>query len=129
MLQACLVKTLIWALFSESMCTFSFCINPCRVHPLSKYTKFSEKVTFLTPWYAYVRVGNVSFSEKVADVLNGRLLFLFHFHIPFLYSLKTENLFKEFHIWNIFLKWARNCYAYRCSLFLSKLHHTLYCWI
>ena len=25
-------------------------------HPFSTYAKFSEKLTFLTPWYAYVRV-------------------------------------------------------------------------
>ena len=25
-------------------------------HPLSMYAKFYEKVTFLTPWYAHVRV-------------------------------------------------------------------------
>ena len=27
-----------------------------RGHPLSTYAKFSEKLTFLTPWYAHVRV-------------------------------------------------------------------------
>ena len=27
-----------------------------RGHPLSTYAKFSEKLTMLTPWYAYVRV-------------------------------------------------------------------------
>ena len=25
-------------------------------HPLSTYAKFSEKLTFLTPWYAHVRI-------------------------------------------------------------------------
>ena len=25
-------------------------------HPLSTYAKFSEKLTFLTPWYAHVQV-------------------------------------------------------------------------
>ena len=25
-------------------------------HPLSTYAKYSKKLTFLTPWYAYVRV-------------------------------------------------------------------------
>ena len=39
--------------------------------------KFSEKLTFLTPWYAHVHtcayqgVRNVSFSENFAYVLNG----------------------------------------------------------
>ena len=28
-----------------------------RGHPLSAYTKFSEKLIFLTPWYAHVHVG------------------------------------------------------------------------
>ena len=27
-----------------------------RGHPLSTYAKFSEKLTFLTPWYAHVPV-------------------------------------------------------------------------
>ena len=27
-----------------------------RGHPLSTYAKFSEKLTFLTPWYAHLRV-------------------------------------------------------------------------
>ena len=27
-----------------------------RGHPLSTYAKFSEKLTFLTPWHAHVRV-------------------------------------------------------------------------
>ena len=27
-----------------------------RGHPLSAYSKFSEKLTFLTPWYAHVRL-------------------------------------------------------------------------
>ena len=41
-----------------------------RGHPLSTYAKFSEKLTFLTSWYAHVRV--CSFSENFAYVLNGR---------------------------------------------------------
>ena len=60
-------------------------------HPLSMYAKFSEKLLFLTPWYAheifrktnisnplihtrtctYQGVENVSFSENFACVLNG----------------------------------------------------------
>ena len=49
-------------------------------HPLSTCAKFSEKLLFLTPWYAHGRVrisgagwggGNVSFSENFAYVLNG----------------------------------------------------------
>ena len=31
-------------------------ITTFRVHPLSMYVKFTEKLTFLTPWYAYARV-------------------------------------------------------------------------
>ena len=44
-----------------------------RVYPFSTYVKFSEKLTFLTPWYAcaYQGVRNVSFSENFAYVLNG----------------------------------------------------------
>ena len=48
-----------------------------RAHPLSTYAKFSEKLRFLTPWYAHVRVHqgvrNVSFPESFAYVLNGWL--------------------------------------------------------
>ena len=32
------------------------CDSPIRGHPLSTYAKFSEKLTFLTPWYAHIRV-------------------------------------------------------------------------
>ena len=43
-------------------------------HPLTTYAKFFEKLTFLTPWYALVRVyqgvRNVSFSENFACVRN-----------------------------------------------------------
>ena len=39
-----------------------------RGHRLSTYAKFSEKLTFLTPWYAEVK--NVNFSENFAYVLN-----------------------------------------------------------
>ena len=45
-------------------------------HWFSTYAKFSEKPTFLTPWYVHVHtcvyqgVRNVSFSENVAYVLN-----------------------------------------------------------
>ena len=52
-----------------------------RNHPFSKYLKFSEKLTFLTPWYAYVRVRikgvrNVSFSEYFAYLVDGCLMLL-----------------------------------------------------
>ena len=30
-------------------------LNLYRNHPLNTYAKFSEKLTFLTPWYAHVR--------------------------------------------------------------------------
>ena len=60
-----------------------------RGHPLSTYAKFSEKLTFLIPWHAYVRVrirelemlvfqkilrtylmdDPISFREKVGTVL------------------------------------------------------------
>ena len=44
-------------------------------HPLSTYAKFSEKLTFLSPWYAHVlvRIRGLEmffFSENVAYVLN-----------------------------------------------------------
>ena len=60
---------------------------PSRVHPFSTYTKFSEKLTFLTPWYAHIRVRirevrNVSFSENFAYVLNA-------------WSLSSQNIFLE----------------------------------
>ena len=42
-----------------------------RDHSFSTCTKFSEKPTFLTPWYAqYQGVRNISFSEYFAYVLN-----------------------------------------------------------
>ena len=31
-------------------------MNFIRDHPLSTYANFFEKLTFLTPWYAHVRV-------------------------------------------------------------------------
>ena len=45
-------------------------------HPLSTYAKFSEKLTFLTPWYAHIRVRirgleMLVVSENFAYVLNG----------------------------------------------------------
>ena len=40
-------------------------------HPFSTYASFSEKLTFLTPWYAHVLIRKASFSESFADVLNG----------------------------------------------------------
>ena len=51
-------------------------------HPFSTYAKLSEKLTFLTSWYAHVctcartyvcvsGVRNVSFSESFAYLLNG----------------------------------------------------------
>ena len=66
-----------------------------RGHPLSTYIKFSEKLTFLTPWYAHVRcayqeVKSVSFSENFAYVLNGWPLsrvFLTH------YFMKTSPVY------------------------------------
>ena len=45
-------------------------------HPFSTHTKFSEKLTFFTPWHTHVRVRiilggkNGSFSEDFAYVLN-----------------------------------------------------------
>ena len=44
-----------------------------RGHPFSKYTKFSEKLTFLAPTRtcAYQGVRNVSVSENFAYVLYG----------------------------------------------------------
>ena len=45
-------------LFIQVFWDFSFIISQWdeKGHPLSTYTKFSEKLTFLTPWYAHVRV-------------------------------------------------------------------------
>ena len=51
-----------------------------RNHSFSTYAKFSEKkLTFITPWYAHVRVRsrgirNVSFPETFAYLLNERSL-------------------------------------------------------
>ena len=42
-------------------------------HLLSTYAKFSEKLTFLTPYQSAAR--NVSFSQNFAHVLNGWTLF------------------------------------------------------
>ena len=44
-----------------------------RDHSFSTFSKFSERLTFLTPWYIYVcvrGVRNVSFSENFENVLN-----------------------------------------------------------
>ena len=44
-------------------------------HPFSTCAKFSKKLTFLTPWYAHVRVRirgkNISFSKNFAHAVNG----------------------------------------------------------
>ena len=37
-------------------CFSSYKVVSLRDHPFSTYAKFSEKLTFLTPWYWYVRV-------------------------------------------------------------------------
>ena len=34
-----------------------------RGHPLSMYAKFSEKLTFLPPWFAHVRVTHIGSDE------------------------------------------------------------------
>ena len=39
-----------------------------RGHSFSTYAKFSEKLTFLTPWYEHAR--NFDFSENFASALN-----------------------------------------------------------
>ena len=46
-----------------------------RDHSFSAFAKFPKKLTYLTPWYAHVRlrirgVRNVSFSESFANILN-----------------------------------------------------------
>ena len=67
-----------------------------RVHPFSKYAKFTEKLKCLTPRYTHVRVrirgNNVSFSENFAYVLNG-------------WSLRKRNQYKNskvFHLETLF---------------------------
>ena len=50
-----------------------------RGYPLSTYAKFSEKLTFLTPWYAHVRVRIMSLEILVfrkilrTYLMDGRL--------------------------------------------------------
>ena len=46
-----------------------------RDNSFSMYKIFSEKVTLFNPWYAHVSVGvrTVSFSEKIAHILNDTL--------------------------------------------------------
>ena len=53
-------------------------------HSFIRYAKSSEKLTFLTPWYAHVRVAyqgvrNDSFSENFAYAVNGWSLVLLSF--------------------------------------------------
>ena len=45
-------------------------------HPFSAFANFFEKLTFITSWHALARlcirgVGNISFPENFAHVLNG----------------------------------------------------------
>ena len=75
-------------------------------YPLSIYAKFSEKLTFLTPWYthtcAYQGVRNVSFSENFPYVINGwplhafclqnKLLFVMHAAVTY---VKSNLLFAD----------------------------------
>ena len=57
--------------FLQCLLIWVWNINETWVYPFSTYAKFSEKLTFLTPWCAYQGVRNVSFSENFAYVLNG----------------------------------------------------------
>ena len=63
-------------LFLELLTVVTMSSLTIRNHSFSTYAKFSEKLTFLTPWYPMLRtcacqgVRNVSFSENFAYVLN-----------------------------------------------------------
>ena len=67
-----------------------------RNYSFSKYAKFSEKLTFLTPFYAHVRmrirgVRNASFSGFCAKFVKVTKI-----------TLKRENLLRKCHILSIY---------------------------
>ena len=41
--------------FPQLFCDIAFC-DLSMIHPFSTYAKFTEKLTFLTPYYAHARV-------------------------------------------------------------------------
>ena len=100
----------------KKFCCFSLCGT--RGHLLSTYTKFSEKLIFLTPWYAHVRarvrgLEILVFSEIFAYVLNGwphnrvfPLAFSFYEECVCHFSFK-QNLTKvrwALYIWRVYLE-------------------------
>ena len=46
-------------------------------HPLSTYAKFTKKLTFLTPWYAHVRVSFGFYVKFQGMALRCFILYLF----------------------------------------------------
>ena len=86
-----------------------------RGHSLSPYAKFSEKLIFLTNWYAHVRVHirgvrNIHFSGNIAYVLNE-------------WPLSERHNIEETWVWPFFwpfgtplTKWLfKNCFQFSCQ--------------
>ena len=64
-------------------------------HSFSKYTKFSEKLTVLIPWYAHIKgVKDVSLLENFAYVLNEQSQILTASK-GLLLLLKMETIYNE----------------------------------
>ena len=76
-LQRCFCSSVLWFKheLKKSSWETNFTLNICN-HLFISYAKLSEKLTFLTTWYTYVRVRayqgvrNVSFAENFAHVLH-----------------------------------------------------------
>ena len=112
--------------FSRLVCVshhFFSCKRACfvRGHSLSKHVKFSEKLTFLTPWFAYKRVKyqelrNVSFLENIAHELNE-------------WSLAKKWQLSWYLMDNVIFRCASICFFGNLSLILFFCAVLFYYWI
>ena len=84
------------------------CTQTPRDHPLSTYAKYSKKLTFLTPWYAHVRVCirrlEMLVFRKIlrTDLMNDPQWICIEV-IPIQYLLvKLQEWKHESNVWNLF---------------------------
>ena len=109
-----------------------------RGHSLSTYAKFSEKLTFLTPWYAHVRVRIRGLKMLIAQ----KILRTYLMDDPLVYhkiSLKSSNfivkalVFVAVDDWDDKFRfpWDTNLTMtlYHHSIWLCKLQNLEFCFI
>ena len=68
-------------------------VSAIRGHPLSTYAKFSEKLTFLTPWYAQVLLVQMDILLKLA--------FYAWLYTFFISNPQSKNAFRMFQLFSI----------------------------